>query len=100
MRHMHANQLGYAVSHSIGMRSVNGTSHKLKWVVDVVLLVYYVYVAGPGSRGVVGNPAGFFPGLSLQRTLEMSGLFSVNNFIPNLSAHVPLSLPLSLCADK
>lgn len=58
MRHMHANQQRYAVSHSIGMRSVNGTSHKLKWVVDVALVV--VYVAGPGSRGVVGNPLASF----------------------------------------
>lgn len=58
MRHMHANQQGYAVSHSIGMRSVNGTNHKLKWVVDVALVG--VYVAGPGSRGVVGNPLASF----------------------------------------
>lgn len=59
MRHMHASQQGYAVSHSIGMRIVNGTSHKLKWVVDVVVVVtvvFVVVVVSPGSRGVVGNP--------------------------------------------
>lgn len=61
----HAREQGYGLSHSIEMRSVNGTSHKLKWVVAVVVAVSVdVYVAAlvnwPRVKRCCRQPAGFF----------------------------------------
>lgn len=59
----HAREQGYGLSHSIEMRSVNGTSHKLKWVV-VLVVVVAVYVATlvywPRVTRCCRQPAGFF----------------------------------------